>query len=247
MAIASFVLLPFALARHGRPTRWPIDGLRWALLGGAFLAVDIALWNTSVGMTTAANATLFANTAPLWVALAARLIFREKLAGRFWLALFLTLSGAVAVLGVDFSTHITLGLGDLLAVAASLFYAGYFLMTQRGRKHLGPLAYVWLAGVASSAVLLVVSLAAGFPLTGYSAQTWLAFLGLALLTQVIGYVAVGYALGHLPASLVAPTMVGQPVMTALLAVPLLGEPLSAVQWIGGAAVLVGIVLVHRSQ
>ena len=247
MAIASFVLLPFALARHGRPTRWPIDGLRWALLGGAFLAVDIALWNTSVGMTTAANATLFANTAPLWVALAARLIFREKLAGRFWLALLLTLSGAVAVLGVDFSTHITLGLGDLLAVAASLFYAGYFLMTQRGRKHLGPLAYVWLAGVASSAVLLVVSLAAGFPLTGYSAQTWLAFLGLALLTQVIGYVAVGYALGHLPASLVAPTMVGQPVVTALLAIPLLGEHLSPVQWLGGAVVLVGIYLVHRSS
>ena len=42
-------------------------------------------------------------------------------------------------------------------------------------------------------------------------------------------------------------MVGQPVMTALLAIPLLGETLMPVQWIGGAAVLLGIVLVHRSH
>jgi drug/metabolite transporter (DMT)-like permease len=69
---------------------------------------------------------------------------------------------------------------------------------------------------------------------------------LALITQVVGYVAVGYALGHLPASLVAPTMVGQPVVTALLAIPLLGEHLTTVQWLGGAAVLIGIYLVHRS-
>jgi drug/metabolite transporter (DMT)-like permease len=197
-------------------------------------------------MTSAANATLFANTAPLWVALGAWLVFHERLAGRFWLALLLTLSGAAAVLGLDFSTHITLGLGDLLALSASLFYAGYYLMTQQGRHHLGPLAYVWLAGLASSAALLLVNLGAGFPLTGYPPQTWLAFLGLALITQVVGYVAVGYALGHLPASLVAPTMVGQPVVTALLAIPILGEPLSPIQWIGGGAVLLGIYMVHRA-
>jgi drug/metabolite transporter (DMT)-like permease len=94
---------------------------------------------------------------------------------------------------------------------------------------------------------LGVVLLLGQPLTGYPPVTWAAFAALGLVTQVLGYVAVGYALGHLPASLVAPTMVGQPVMTALLAVPLLGEPLTSIQWIGGAAVLVGIVLVHRSH
>jgi drug/metabolite transporter (DMT)-like permease len=75
----------------------------------------------------------------------------------------------------------------------------------------------------------------------------LAFFGLAMITQVIGYLSVGYALGHLRASLVAPTMVGQPVVTALLAIPLLGEHLAPVQWIGGAVVLTGIYLVHRAS
>ncbi len=42
-------------------------------------------------------------------------------------------------------------------------------------------------------------------------------------------------------------MVGQPVVTAILGVPLLGEMLTAVQWLGGAVVLLGIWFVHRSH
>jgi drug/metabolite transporter (DMT)-like permease len=68
-----------------------------------------------------------------------------------------------------------------------------------------------------------------------------------LVSQVGGYLSIGYALGHLPASIVAPTLIGQPVVTALLAFPLLGEALRTQQWIGGLVVLLGIYLVHRSR
>src|SRR4030067_376474 len=75
------------LRRYARPRRWRPARLVLAILGGCFLAVDIALWNTSVVMTSAASATLFANTAPLWVGLAARLFLHERLASRLWFAL----------------------------------------------------------------------------------------------------------------------------------------------------------------
>lgn len=247
MAIASIILLPIALLRHGDPRGWPVAGLRLAALGGVALSFDLALWNTSVLYTSAANATLLANTAPLWVAIAAALFFKEKLSGRFWIGLALVLSGAAAVLGADFLRDFHLGLGDLMAITAGVFYAGYYLATQAGRRHLASLPYVTAAGVTSTLLLLGIVLLLRLPLTGFPPQTWAAFAALGLVTQVLGYVAVGYALGHLPASLVAPTMVGQPVMTALLAIPLLGETLTPVQWIGGAAVLFGIVLVHRSR
>ena len=247
MAIASMILVPIAVVRHGNPRHWPAAGLRMALIGGAALSFDLALWNTAVLYTSAANATLLANTAPLWVAIASVLIFREKLGRPFWVGLGLVLAGAAAVLGADFLHDFTFGVGDLMALAAGVFYASYYLATQRGRRHLASLPYVASAGVASTCMLLVAVLVIGYPLTGYPPQTWASFIGLGLVTQVLGYVAVGYALGLLPASLVAPTMVGQPVMTALLAVPLLGEPLSLVQWVGGAAVLGGIVILHRSH
>ncbi|HLF82125.1 MAG TPA: DMT family transporter, partial [Anaerolineales bacterium] len=66
-------------------------------------------------------------------------------------------------------------------------------------------------------------------------------------SQVLGYLAVTYALGRLPASLVAPTLLGQPVVTAALAVPLLGESISWLQAGGGMAVLAGVALVHRAS
>jgi drug/metabolite transporter (DMT)-like permease len=42
-------------------------------------------------------------------------------------------------------------------------------------------------------------------------------------------------------------MLGQPVITALLAGPLLGEKLVLTQILGGTAVLVGVYAVHRSR
>jgi drug/metabolite transporter (DMT)-like permease len=90
-------------------------------------------------------------------------------------------------------------------------------------------------------------LGAGMQLTGYPPETYLAFLGAALVSQILGYISVAYALGHLPASMVAPTLIGQPVVTALLAIPFLGEVMLPAQWLGGVGVLAGIYLVHNSR
>jgi drug/metabolite transporter (DMT)-like permease len=85
------------------------------------------------------------------------------------------------------------------------------------------------------------------PFAGYPAHTYVNFLALGLLVQVFGYLAISYALGHLPASLVAPIMLGQPVVTAVLAGPLLGETLTLLEIAGGVAVLAGVYIVHRSR
>jgi drug/metabolite transporter (DMT)-like permease len=246
MGLASLVLLPLALRRGGRKP-WPRRGVFFAVLGGASLAIDMALWSTAVFMTKAANATLFANTAPLWVALAGMALFGERLPPLFWGGLAITLSGSVLVAGSDFLIHPTLGWGDMLSLLAGVFYAGYYLCTQAGRRHLDSARYVWLAGAASAVCLLVICLIAGYPLSGYPLSTYLAFGASALVTQAAGYLAVGYALGHLPASIVSPTMTGQPVVTALLAIPLLGEVLTPIQWLGGGVVITGIYLINRAH
>ncbi len=73
------------------------------------------------------------------------------------------------------------------------------------------------------------------------------FLIAALGPQITGHFLIAYALGHLPASVVSPTMISQPVFTALLAVPLAGQALSPAQAIGGLLVLAGIYLVNISR
>jgi drug/metabolite transporter (DMT)-like permease len=247
LGLSSLVMFPFFVARRRKAGRINRAFLIFPILGGLFTALDHGFWNTAVNFTSAANATLLANTAPLWVALFAWLVWKEYLKREFWFGLILTLAGAAIVLGTDLVRGASLGIGDLLALGAGSFYAGYFLITQRGRVHWDTLSYIWIVSFVSAICLLLVSLGFGMPVTGYPLQSYMAFLGAALVAQVGGYLAVGYALGYLPASLVAPSLLGQPVVTALLAIPLLGETLGLGQIIGGLAVLTGIYLVHASR
>lgn len=247
MIFASLLLAPFALPRL-LPRRAAIR-CRWLLfplLGGMFSALDFAFWSTAVTLTTAANATLLGNASPLWVALFALLVFREKLGRLFWTGLALTLSGAVLVVGSDFLFHPAFGTGDAFALVSSLFYAGVFLAMQRGREHLDPLTYTWAAVCVTALGLLIINLVLGNPLTGYPPLTWLVFLASAVFSQILGYLSMSYALGHLPASVVSPTMIGQPVLTTLLAIPLLAEIPTSWQAAGGLLVLAGIYLIHQA-
>jgi drug/metabolite transporter (DMT)-like permease len=138
LLISTLLFTPFFIKQQKQREKIDRKFLLFPILGGLFTAFDFAFWNTSVQFTTAANATLLGNTSPLWVAFAALFIFREKLRGSFWIGLALALTGAVFVVGSDFLKHPTLGIGDLMASAAAVFYASYQLVTQRGRMHIDP-------------------------------------------------------------------------------------------------------------
>lgn len=242
-----FLLLPFFLPRvrtnSSLRSRWVI----FPLLAGLFTACDLGLWTASLSYTTAANATLLGNTAPLWVALGTWLILKQTLTPAFWRGLAITLLGAGLIMGTDFLLHPRFGVGDAMAVFTGVFYGGYFLFTERSRTYFDPVSHIWLVGIGASISLLIINAVLRNPLTGYPTQTWVVFFITAVVSQVIGYVSLAYALGYLPASVVAPTVVLQPILTALLAIPLLGEIPTIWQGVGGAIALVGIYVVNQAH
>jgi drug/metabolite transporter (DMT)-like permease len=246
VAVAVVVLgIPFARALGAG--RVPLDRrtLPLAIAAGIFFALDLALWNTSLFMTSVANSTLLANDAPIIVGLAALLIFHERLGLSYWLGLAIALGGMSLIVGLDLASHTSLGAGDLLALVAGASYGGYMLVTQLLRARMETLPTLWIASAVGIAVLLPVNLAQHHALWGFSARDYLALLGLGLISQTLGWLAINYALGHLPAAVVSPTLLGQPILTAILGVPLLGEALSGRQMLGGLIALAGIYLVNR--
>jgi drug/metabolite transporter (DMT)-like permease len=242
-----FLLLPFFLTRVKANQSLSSRLVVFPLLAGMFTAFDLSLWTSSLAYTTAANATLLGNTAPLWVALGTWLILKRPLSREFWRGLVVTLIGALLIMGTDFILHPRFGIGDVMAIFTGVFYGGYYLFTELSRVHFDPVSHSWIVGIGASLTLWFVNFTLGNPLTGFDRQTWLVFLATALVSQLIGYLALAYALGHLPASIVAPTMVLQPVVTAILAVPLLGEIPTIYQGLGGVVALAGIYLVNRSH
>jgi drug/metabolite transporter (DMT)-like permease len=242
-----FLLLPFLIPRIRNSSEVRSRSILFPILAGIFTACDLALWTSSLSYTTAANATLLGNTAPLWVALGTWLILKQKLTRAFWRGLTITLIGAALIMGTDFILHPRFGVGDVMATLTGLFYGGYYLITERSRAHFDSVTHIWFVGIGASLALFIINSILQNPFTGYDRSTWLVFLSSAVVSQLIGYMALAYALGHLPASIVAPTMVLQPVVTAILAIPFLGEIPTVWQGIGGAIALVGIYVVNRSH
>jgi drug/metabolite transporter (DMT)-like permease len=245
MAIATAVLaIPF-IRQSRRWTAGARSGVHWGILGGLWFAMNLGLLNSALLLTSAATATLLDNTAPIWVGVGAMLLFGERLRGRYWAGLGLALLGAAVVTGFNPTHGFAMNQGDLLAFVGAVFYAGYLLTTQRARRDLDALSYLWLVAAAAAVVLCVASVALRLPLLGYAPRSYLALLAVGLISQIGGWLLISYALGHVTASAAVVILLAQPVVTGLLSIPLLGEPLTARQVAGGLVVLAGIYLCLR--
>lgn len=232
------------------PAKSKLSGLRskvlWGtVIAGLFFALDLGFWNTSLLFTSAANATLLGNLSTLWVSLGALFIFHESLKRRFWWGMAIALVGVAIVVGRDVLEHPRLGWGDLLAIGSSTFYATYILATNRVRRRLGTLPFMWINSLVASVLLFGYVWVAGEQLWGFSAEQWWSLIALGLISHALGWMSINYALGHLPAPLTSVTLLSQPVITALFAVPMLGEALGIEQIVGGLIVLGGIFIVNR--
>lgn len=247
MGIAALALTPLAIIEKNKVSLRSGRTWLWMILAGLFIALDHGSLNSAVNITRIANCTLLNNLSPIWVALFALFIWRERLNRWFWFGLTLAVTGAVTILGSDIIKHPQLGFGDGLAFASSIFYAGYFLVTQVGRRTGSLWKFSWMIYAISAVLLFGYNLIMGIPLVGYPGRTYLVFIAIGIFCQAIGYTSIVYALGHLPASIVSPTMVAQIVLTSLLAIPLTGESLAPFQVIGGVIVIAGIILVNLSR
>jgi drug/metabolite transporter (DMT)-like permease len=246
MLIPAVVLLPTVFFdRDG--TRLSKQMLWIIALGGLFFALDLALYNTSILKTSAANATLLGNNTPIVVGLLSWLLFRKKPHSAFWLGLLLAIGGSVVILWADLGRHIAFGVGDLMALGAAACFAVYLLATERVRSSIGTLGFLRLAMVSSTIALFVINLILGISLRVPHGRTLWAILGLGLISQLGGYLALTYALGHLPATITSISLLTQGPLTAAMAAVLLGEPLSWPQVVGGMLVLSGVGLAHRQR
>jgi drug/metabolite transporter (DMT)-like permease len=244
MWIATAVIgVAFGLRRGGAA---PARSVLLAIAAGACFGTDLALWNTSIVLSSVATSTLLVNTTPILVGLFSVLVLREPLGPRFAAGAALALAGAAVLVGLPSSARDSLE-GALLALAAAVFYSGYLLLMAAARRALDTLPALFAASTSASAVLGLYALVRGDPFAGFPAASWAAILGLALVSQVGGVLGIVWALRFLPAMLASVVLLGQPVVAALLGWALLGEAIGPLQALGGGAVLAGIALCARAR
>jgi drug/metabolite transporter (DMT)-like permease len=244
LLIPAIVLLPTWLL-PGEQTKLSVRSYAIIAVGALFFALDLAFYNTSILQTNAANATLLGNNTPIVVGLLSWLIFKKRPSLSFWIGLALAVCGALVIVSSDLSRHAQFGLGDVLALAAAACFAVYLMATEQVRTHTNTLEFLRLAILFSALFMFLFAVAFRVPLAIPDQRSFLALLGLGLVSQLGGYLALTYALGHLPATVTSVSLLSQGPLTAVLAAFLLGEPLSGAQILGGALVLAGVGLANR--
>jgi drug/metabolite transporter (DMT)-like permease len=256
LTIATLVLLPAAFLKKRAelrsllPKEWAL-----ALLSGVFLSLHFATWITSLEYTTVASSVVLVSTTPLWVALLSPFALKERVGRMLLLGMLLALLGGVIV-GLSDTCTWTAGrlacpplsefvqgkafLGDLLALAGAIAGASYLMIGRRLRARISLISYVFVVYGMAAVCLLLIMLAAGQSPFGYSPTTFLWFILLALVPQLLGHSTFNWALGYLSAAYVSITLLGEPIGSTVLAYFLLSETPSLIKVIGGILILVGI-------
>jgi drug/metabolite transporter (DMT)-like permease len=215
------------------------------LWAGVFFAGDLALWHSSLLLTSIAASTLEANCAPMLVTLFAWALWGERPRLGFLVALALAFGGMLLILAPKLAGGSHALLGDGLGLATACFYAAYILAVARLRTRHGTGIVMFASTLVFTLLLLPLALAQKF--LPVSAHGWWLLIGVALSAQVLGQSLIAYALAHLPAAFSAVGLYVQVIAAALYAWLLLGERLAPVQIAGGVVVLAGIALARRAR
>lgn len=217
-----------------------------AALSGLLLGGDFISWHLSIDRIGAGLATLLANTQVVGVAVLAWLVLGEKPARVVMVSIPVVLAGVALVsgLGQDDTFGTDPLLGTVFGLAAGIFYAVFLLAYRRSNKVQSPAAGSLLDATAGAFVtsLVAAPFLGGLDLVpSWPAHGWLA--ALALGSQVIGWLAIGYALPRLPAAETSTFILLQPVLTMVWGAVLFRERPSPVQLAGAALVLAGVGMV----
>ncbi|MGH3065848.1 MAG: DMT family transporter [Gaiellaceae bacterium] len=214
----------------------------------------VAIHNLPVGV-----ALLIEFTAPLFVALFARFVYREHIRRRIWVAVILCIAGLAIVVevwaGVAFSTvGVTAALGGAFGLTA------YLLMAERERRHRDPVSLSFYGFLFAAALWAVVQPLWEFPwdvlgetvslqgtLSDYSAPIWLLVGFVIVVGTMVTFSLLTGALRHISATRASIVATLEPVIATVVAWLWLEETFGPTQLIGGAVVLGGIFLAQSAR
>lgn len=224
---------------------------RWftaSLAGGLLFTVHLLAFYSALKLTSVANATVIGALQPVLVLLVAGPLFGERARRADVAWSIVAIAGvAIVVFGSAQQTGASL-LGDLLAVIEVVAFTAYFLVSKRQRDDVGTIEY--LAGMTFVPAVIVAAIVAvsGQSVTaGITAEVWLVLAVIAMVPSTLGHFFVNWAHPYITAFVSSMLLLAVPVGSVTIAWLVIGETLSAWQFVGTAVVLGAIAVVVARQ
>jgi drug/metabolite transporter (DMT)-like permease len=202
---------------------------------------------TSLDYTAVASSVMLVNTVPVWIVLINFATGKGRPSRVMRLCILLSVAGTFIVGYGDLSSGGNSLFGDALALVGGVMAAAYIFCGGEVRSKLSLASYATLCYGACAVVMWAVVLAMRLEIAGFTTETWLAFLGMAVLAQVVGHSSYNWALGYFSTGVVSIALLGEPLGGAILAYIMFGEFPAGVKLAGFALLIAAIVISARAE
>jgi drug/metabolite transporter (DMT)-like permease len=242
-ALAAMLLLAVAGATgslRGVSRRGVLAGLGMGAIG---YAAQSGLFFAALERMDASLLALILYVYPALVLAGAVAVGRERASARRVAALAIALAGTALVL-VGAASGSLDPLGTAMGFGAAITYSIYILTGDRVGAGVPPVALAALVCAGATVTFGVTAAVRGGPELGFGAEGW-AWLGAIAVVSTVGAILCFFAgLARVGPSAASILSTLEPVVTVALAAAAFGESLGAVQLVGGALVLSGVVVMQ---
>ncbi len=211
------------------------------IIAGVFLALHFTFFYSAVKLVPIANATLFATLAPVFTLIYERFILKRKLPIGALIGLWLAIGGAVLVQVSALKFGSEEVLGNLMALASSVFMSVVLIIAERMRNTNTTIQYTRWVYLFAALALGLIGLISGIDLRFTLPDAkWI--LALVILPTLIGHNSMSYAVKYLRPTIVGSMPFGEPILATILAWLLFGEVVGLSVVIGGGVTLAGLTI-----
>lgn len=250
--LAGVVMLALTLRRQatdGKPD--PLGRKQWlaaAVIGLALPFGGNGLVSVAEKRIPSGVAAVVVATVPIWAAIFAAVVGRER-ATRYHVAGLVLGFAGVAALVVGSGSGRASPVGILIVVIAAISWAAGSVWSQTAPTARRPLVMTGMEMLCGGIAALIAAAATGefskLHVTAINYRGWLAFGYLVIAGSMVAYSAYVWLLHSAPLSLVTTYAYVNPVVAVILGAVLLGEPFTIRSAGATAAVVAGVVLMLR--
>jgi len=114
-------------------------------------------------------------------------------------------------------------------------------------NRLNIMSFMTISMTVSSIYLFVICILFGQPVSNFTPVVWSVFLVQGLICQLVGWLAISYAVKKMDAQRVSLSLLSQAVVTGLLAWAFIDEQITWQMVIGGIIILAGIAITFQKS
>jgi drug/metabolite transporter (DMT)-like permease len=247
MLFTIIIMLPIGMKQL--PKIRTITRSDWVLLGlaGFFLALHFLLWMESLNYTSIASSTIILSLEPVFVMIGAYFVFKDRHGKLALIGLLVALIGAFCVGSGDISLSYRAFTGDLLSLFGTLAMVVNMLIAKRILARVPSYLYSLIVFAVAFLCFAIYNLFMSFSFTAYSVNEWTIFVLLAIVPTIFGHMIFNWLLQYVKTTTISISVFAEPVGASLLGMLIFKEMVTSFQYIGGAFIILGLLIYMRTE